>query len=636
MSKRPLAALRIGNFKAFGETQTIPIKPITLIFGPNSAGKSSIIHSLALAHETNLNPNTLDVHRTDIGGTAIDLGGFRQFVHQRQANRRVEWGAELNVSQLSEEFRESMGGFSTLSISALVGITQDDVGQAVDQTDPAVESLEICADGEEILRMSSRGIDEYGSSIMRIDRINSSGRFYQHLVKRYLKYDHEGVEHIEGATTEDLISEDLIAAALPNLTISISGLFKFSIDTDFFHESVLRDANALVGCEDARQIHINIDANSFWSFFGTKLNELARELSTVLRSCVYLGPIRALPPRNIDAGNNKDVDWQPGGGSAWDAVRRSESLRNAVNSWLGSDKLQTRYRLVAKDYVALGDIRGHLFGAFYEQPKYPLVTRELLEKDLEVARKKVEEYYAKDKVLSAKVMAALEPWLPKIKRAKSNQRREEIIEEALESIRGAENLIEDTDPDGWDDHFAESAAEEVAFDKTEALLGRIDKSSIDKETKLILHDISTKTDVSHRDVGIGISQVLPVLVAAFGSARKLIAMEQPEIHLHPALQAELADVFIRSAKGPHHNTFILETHSEHLILRIMRRIRETAEGKETGLPPITNKDVSILYVEPVGTRSIVREMPLNEMGELVKAWPGGFFEEGLREQFGDA
>ncbi len=35
-------------------------------------------------------------------------------------------------------------------------------------------------------------------------------------------------------------------------------------------------------------------------------------------------------------------------------------------------------------------------------------------------------------------------------------------------------------------------------------------------------------------------------------------------------------------------------------------------------------------------RSIVREMPLNELGELVKSWPGGFFEEGLREQFGDA
>jgi hypothetical protein len=69
-----------------------------------------------------------------------------------------------------------------------------------------------------------------------------------------------------------------------------------------------------------------------------------------------------------------------------------------------------------------------------------------------------------------------------------------------------------------------------------------------------------------------------------------------------------------------------------LILRIMRRMRETFEGKlPDGLPPLRPADVAVLYVEPHGARSIVREMPLNERGELVKAWPGGFFEEGLRE-----
>jgi AAA15 family ATPase/GTPase len=79
-----------------------------------------------------------------------------------------------------------------------------------------------------------------------------------------------------------------------------------------------------------------------------------------------------------------------------------------------------------------------------------------------------------------------------------------------------------------------------------------------------------------------VSQVLPVLVAAYASQGSILAMEQPEIHLHPALQAELGDVFIESALGPRGNTFILETHSEHLILRLLRRIRETTNGE---LPP---------------------------------------------------
>jgi predicted ATPase len=104
------------------------------------------------------------------------------------------------------------------------------------------------------------------------------------------------------------------------------------------------------------------------------------------------------------------------------------------------------------------------------------------------------------------------------------------------------------------------------------------------------------------------------------------------LHLHPAHQAELGDVFIESALGERKNTFLLETHSEHLILRIMRRIRETTRGTlPKNLPPIHSSDVSVLYVEAKDSGSVVREMELNARGEFVKAWPGGFFEEGLRE-----
>ena len=151
---------------------------------------------------------------------------------------------------------------------------------------------------------------------------------------------------------------------------------------------------------------------------------------------------------------------------------------------------------------------------------------------------------------------------------------------------------------------------------------------------LVLIDKRSGTPVSHRDVGIGVSQVLPVLVSAYASSGRLLAIEQPEIHLHPALQAELGDVFLESALGDAGNSFLIETHSEHLLLRIMRRMRQTVAGElPEGVPAVRPEDVMVLFVEPDGTQSLVREMPLNERGELVKAWPGGFFEEGMREIF---
>ena len=66
----------------------------------------------------------------------------------------------------------------------------------------------------------------------------------------------------------------------------------------------------------------------------------------------------------------------------------------------------------------------------------------------------------------------------------------------------------------------------------------------------------------------------------------------------------------------------------------MRRMRQTSDGTlPDGAPRLRPEDVAVLLVEPDGAETLVREMPLNERGELVEAWPGGFFEEDLREIF---
>jgi hypothetical protein len=138
--------------------------------------------------------------------------------------------------------------------------------------------------------------------------------------------------------------------------------------------------------------------------------------------------------------------------------------------------------------------------------------------------------------------------------------------------------------------------------------------------------------LSARDVGVGVSQVLPVALLTSTQCRSVIAIEQPEIHLHPALQAELGDVFIGSALGERKNTLLLETHSEHLILRVLRRVRETTEGKlPAGATPVRPEDVSVVFVEPTSQGSIVRQLPVTPDGDFGAPWPGGFFAERFQD-----
>ena len=145
------------------------------------------------------------------------------------------------------------------------------------------------------------------------------------------------------------------------------------------------------------------------------------------------------------------------------------------------------------------------------------------------------------------------------------------------------------------------------------------------------------------DVGYGVSQVLPVLLSLSLLDGQTLLLQQPELHLHPRLQASLADVIVRSlfplatedgkeTRRLAAGQVIIETHSEALIRRIQRRIRSGFKGEppECRLDP---HDVAVLYVhKPEGT-SVVTELQVDEDGDFLDAWPDGFFEERLLDLF---
>lgn len=154
------------------------------------------------------------------------------------------------------------------------------------------------------------------------------------------------------------------------------------------------------------------------------------------------------------------------------------------------------------------------------------------------------------------------------------------------------------------------------------------------KSQIIFEDLSSNTEVTPRDMGLGIAQVMPILISAFNNKNTTIYLEQPELHLHPAVQMEIADEFIRSTKE-NKNNFMIETHSEHLLLRIMKRMRHTAEAKQgrDKTLDLTPDDICLLYVDNDDESTYIRELRLSPDGKLLDAWPNGFFEEGFKERF---
>lgn len=129
------------------------------------------------------------------------------------------------------------------------------------------------------------------------------------------------------------------------------------------------------------------------------------------------------------------------------------------------------------------------------------------------------------------------------------------------------------------------------------------------------------SEVLITDVGFGVSQILPVLVMCYyvpeGST---VLLEQPEIHLHPSVQMGLADVFIDVAKNRKVQV-ILESHSEHLLNRLQRRLAEESVSKE---------DVALYFCDVGATGSQLNKLDINLYGEILN-WPVDFFGD----QFGE-
>ncbi|MGO8702527.1 MAG: DUF3696 domain-containing protein [Candidatus Brocadiia bacterium] len=136
-----------------------------------------------------------------------------------------------------------------------------------------------------------------------------------------------------------------------------------------------------------------------------------------------------------------------------------------------------------------------------------------------------------------------------------------------------------------------------------------------KDYELRVKKTLTSPEVLITDVGFGVSQILPVMVLCYyvpeGST---ILLEQPEIHLHPSVQASLADVLIEVVTR-RNIQIIVESHSEHLLRRLQRRIAEGAMPSE---------NTALYFCRMPNGSSVKEKLNVDSAGNITN-WPDGFF-----------
>ncbi len=536
--------LRIKNFKGFQDSGPVRLAPITLVYGPNSSGKTSLLQSLLLLRQT----VDSDSPQLMPEGPLVSLGSFAALINRHEIGRtlgiEVQWsdeGAEKNrevmgANSLMElRFNAAFPENRALSPGSLTLVRyrfwplvaeEPPVDLILDRDEDDFEDLEDddsapCWDRFRVRPHSSgqsASVKNYSEwcSYLEAARFRSTGR-YVVITSHYLSggdWDAKKEQYAQ------LLASSIAKAdgALPGPLLGLESVRPAEVNPALKQEP--------------KSLH-NFDVSLTPKLLGDRLKRLCKKI-------VHIEPHRGIPQRfYTDQQMEHSQDHLT---RAFSECSTSEGLVARVNFWLRS--LNTAYRLNM-------------------QRSKPVTGHKILQPELT--------------------------------------------------------------------------------------------------------DLRTNTTIALTDVGYGIGQLLPILVKGLSGEPRVLCCEQPELHLHPRLQAQLADFIIHTSgtardkdgqalrsnypylddvkkgytegdgEGYRWNClyvyagvtecnkqWIVETHSELMILRLQRRIREKV---------LRSCDVAVLYVQSDEDGATVTELRLDEGGEFIDEWPDGFFDDGYLERY---
>ena len=564
-----LTKIKLENFKGYKAPTTIPLAPITFLFGPNSAGKSSVFHALLYLYEI-LQNDWCDVDACSLA--PVNLGGFFNILSRGASEPVIRLSAEFTPSDASsiasrrrylfdaDDFERQCEqlGLGLISPVGEMGANATEVAIEIRWSEhsrrPYVSSLTLFFDQdiEERTPFLSILTDETLAETV-ITNIDFNGRFVftdpasfeTSLHGRLLAISQD--PEVTGQKTPIRIPiETGPAGAKPVLGQILRTSF-----TAKKQESVANEINAVYREQSAQHMPdavLSVSLENKWdasralqhlegiltSFFTQAIVEYLQDLTAILANMAAIGPMRTIPPRNFFPSRRINPKSWYDGSAGWDTIFLAPEDEFAkISRWM--------FRL---------NVRYTLRRTTFDQSR-----------------------------------SASPTFLPS----------------------GVIETIALSDLDG---HL-----------------------------------------FSPCDLGIGISQVVPVIAATCTTKVGIVYVEQPELHLHPALQTELGDLFCAHVEPTsvlvheqdsdvvrpirdNNRLFLLETHSEHLLLRVLRRIRETDDG---ALPDpklrLFPHDVAVIYIDNQKGSATAKHLRVDSQGEFLDRWPRGFFTERADELF---
>lgn len=582
-----ISAIELENFQSIGRRTRIELKPITLLYGPNSAGKSAVFDALQLL-QVLLDPVYVDEEKAtemvdrwarrcskDIRETTLAIEFPFEFIDQTEIwDDRNNWKTIHKTRQWphftdhDEDYLEGVErplNGRTVRIELILGIHE-------------YENISRC-----LLLKGTWSIGEY--PVLSIDGGRPTGEF---LVR---KYDRDSGEYSHEVDKEQFIEshhqrwlEIYEETGLIDQG-TINGIDKYKNDPLYQGEfPILIEKNKLkrLNCRvetSASPIKISVEEERSLGWrFGLSICENARDIIIYLSTMLWgplrkgAGPVQAdrrspRPEEVLTIVDNGLRGW-------WSRAKMSPSSPAAL--------LKSRSTPIDEHFQGLA-----------ESAHASLLLR----------TSNTDSWGSDD---ASKYIEKVRPKAALLDRI-NHHLEGSLFTEKLYRLECASTLMVPIDLNEEDPWSYYALAQPAAV-------------------RLYLREPDGNT-VELNDVGSGVSYVLPVLYAL--CRQGLVQIQQPELHLHPALQSSIADVLIEEMHQRGFGQVLIETHSEHLLLRLLRRIRDTEKQNSlSNEHKITNRDLGVYYFDPQpGKETHVSQQLLTPLGDFYNDWPRGFFAE---------